>query len=331
MTSRNHSKKLCNADRILSLVDINERDQHGNTFLHLAAKSANLSEIEYLLDHGADPEVVNKDGETPLHVAIEQDAGTRIIKKLMTTRTMCMMDHRQRTPLMLAASLKDRLIVEKLLIRGVPADQESDLGTALHFACIRDKNISMIQRLIQAGANPIKKSRRYGYTPLMVAVCHRANHNADYLLHKYSQMSVQDDDDNYLTHLAARNGNSEMLRSLLERGLLATWRNKWGSTVLHEACKSGSSEPLQVLIDWDGGKLFQNVPKDNRGRTPLHYLAQSGTAEMIQLYLAANSYPPLHDQDDSGYSPLDVALKCGNDDAVKIFQQRKERTKRSSL
>lgn len=64
-------------------------------------------------------------------------------------------------------------------------------------------------------------------------------------------------------------GNAEEL-AVVERELLASWRNKWDSNVLQEICYFGRREPHQVLIEWHGARLFLNVPKDNKGRTPLY-------------------------------------------------------------
>ncbi len=54
-------------------ADINETDENVNTVLHLAAKMypADPDLITYYLFKGADPELKNLDGDTPLHVAIK--------------------------------------------------------------------------------------------------------------------------------------------------------------------------------------------------------------------------------------------------------------------
>lgn len=40
-------------------------DSEGNTILHLAAKNAYFSTVQYLLEYGADPLLKNKQGKTP--------------------------------------------------------------------------------------------------------------------------------------------------------------------------------------------------------------------------------------------------------------------------
>ena len=54
-------------DRLLAAgaqLVINQQDDEGNTPLHLAACIGHINGVKYLLSHGADPHVVNNDGET---------------------------------------------------------------------------------------------------------------------------------------------------------------------------------------------------------------------------------------------------------------------------
>lgn len=56
---------------LLSLVetDVNALDEYDNTSLHHAVSSGNLPMISLLLEHGADPHIVNRDGVSPFDIA----------------------------------------------------------------------------------------------------------------------------------------------------------------------------------------------------------------------------------------------------------------------
>ncbi len=56
---------------MLLLVDINAVDFHRKTALHLACKNASILHVRTLLKSGADPNLCDKFGDTPL-----EDAGT---------------------------------------------------------------------------------------------------------------------------------------------------------------------------------------------------------------------------------------------------------------
>jgi hypothetical protein len=64
---------LCDAERIKKLLeegaDPNIRDGDGNTPLHFTASKGCAEVARLLLRHGADPNAQDKTGETPLHVA----------------------------------------------------------------------------------------------------------------------------------------------------------------------------------------------------------------------------------------------------------------------
>ena len=46
--------------------------QEQQTPLHIAARMGNVDNVLLLLQHGADPEAVTKDGYTPLHIAAKE-------------------------------------------------------------------------------------------------------------------------------------------------------------------------------------------------------------------------------------------------------------------
>lgn len=50
-------------------VDVNERDYDGNTALHQAAARGDNEMIEYLVARGADPKLINRDGQTTVDMA----------------------------------------------------------------------------------------------------------------------------------------------------------------------------------------------------------------------------------------------------------------------
>lgn len=69
-------------------IDINHKDNYGNTSLHYAIKLSREKEIiKLLLDYGADVNIKNKHGETPLDIALEKgDKDIVNLLKVYTTK-----------------------------------------------------------------------------------------------------------------------------------------------------------------------------------------------------------------------------------------------------
>lgn len=61
---------------LLSLpdTDINARDEYDNTALHHAVSAGDESMVRLLLQHGADPELTNRDGASPVMLASDRPA-----------------------------------------------------------------------------------------------------------------------------------------------------------------------------------------------------------------------------------------------------------------
>lgn len=54
---------------------LNELDQQGQSLLHYAAEFRRVDVVRYLLEQGADPNIMNADGDTPISYA-QESAGT---------------------------------------------------------------------------------------------------------------------------------------------------------------------------------------------------------------------------------------------------------------
>ena len=104
-------------------VDVNYKDSEGNTLLTNACKKDDKDTVSFLVEHGADVNVKNKKGETPLMwFVIERPCSPDII---------------------------DILIKYGVKIN----EQDNDGYTALHYACLHECNTSIILRLIRNGAD----------------------------------------------------------------------------------------------------------------------------------------------------------------------------------
>ena len=177
-----------------------------------------------------------------------------------------------------AAQAGDSTAVGKLVARGARSDERVGCGagrTPLHHACVTGR-AEVVRQLLEASRN----SAARGEQRLTDA------------LHATDSMGRTP------LHYAARNGHTEIVLQLLlsdadsnmtkERELLGLKSilintSVTGATPLHEAAgRTSGSDVVQVLCD-AGAPL---TATDDRGRGALHWAAEIGNTEAVQILLA---------------------------------------------
>ncbi|CAB0030955.1 unnamed protein product [Trichogramma brassicae] len=129
-------------DYMEQTIQLDAQDNLGNSALHSAIHCGNVDMVEFLLLKGANPNVANNDGMTPLHIIRLKRAVRDHL--LMTFLRIC--DHMQQT---------------------LQLDAQDKLGnTPLHLAVL-DGCLVMIEPLLRRGANP-NLTNQEGTTPLHI-------------------------------------------------------------------------------------------------------------------------------------------------------------------
>ena len=222
-------------------AELEVRDEDGFTPLHQAAMNKNPAVSKALLAAGADLKVRDKWGNTPLHRA--------------------------------AARNENSAVVQVLLAAGAELEVRDEDGfTPLNRAAMNE-NSAVIQALIDAGAD-LKVRDKWGLTPL---------------------------------HRAARdNENSAVVQILLAAGAGAELevRDKWGLTPLHRAARDNENSAVVQVLLAAGAEL---EVRDKDGNTPLHW-----AAKYVHLYFP-DHVKHLGDDDPHAGGTIEALLDAGAD------------------
>ncbi|KAJ5346208.1 hypothetical protein N7452_004212 [Penicillium brevicompactum] len=274
-------------------------DKH--TPLLRAVRSNQESKVTLLLNHGADPHILERrTGMNLLHIAASKNASLGTMKMLIDNGIpLDSQDSQGRTPLQVAVSFSSTRAVSLLLHLGANPNLKNEVHywkgwTALFYAARKSKNFrvdnkTIIRTLFKHGAELDSKNHARE-TPLLQAVsC----------------------------------GAIKQAQALLECGASIMARNANGETVLHVAASSRSWCPNMVSwlvengadVNWVGGK---------QGETPIFYAirhsySQKGI-ECAQTLLLLGA--DIHFRNMHGLTPLSLAVRTGSLDFTKVLLER---------
>ena len=251
----------------------------------------NIQLIEWLLAYGADLNVINRYGRTPLHIAIKDlaiedrslDIGQLLLDNGADPNTV---DTDQKTALHYAIWYKRKrsFIISLLKARADPNVQDSAGRTALHYA-VKMGKAYLFEQLLQHGADPRVRDNQ-GQTILHYAA---EDTSLDLVLQmsKLPDVNVQDNDMRTALHLAANSHHVVMVTALLEKGADPNVQDRNGNTALHLA----NMDIIQLLLKVTG--IDVNIRNDENMTVLQQCLAESTFThlETVKLLLDKGADP----------------------------------------
>ncbi|EAY22300.1 hypothetical protein TVAG_377790 [Trichomonas vaginalis G3] len=139
-------------------ININEKDEFGQTTLHIAAQYNNKETVELLISHGININEKDKNGQTALHRAVYYNRKETAELLISYGININEKDNREETALHIAVSNNRKEITELLISHGININEKAKYGeTALHIAVYwYSKEITEL--LISHGANINEKN-----------------------------------------------------------------------------------------------------------------------------------------------------------------------------
>lgn len=204
------------------------------TPLHYAAESENPELVTRMIKAGADTEVRNRLGETPLHIAatqVKHNKSLGVLTALIQGGAYReARDNNNRTPLHRAAyyqccnvqNSKTPEVVTILIQAGADTEARDKSGqTPLHIAVGDIRNLGVVTALIKGGANTEAQNNE-GLTPLQTVIKYRSIRNRlevlTALIKGGADLEVRDKFERTPLQLAAFTGRLELITPLIKGG-----------------------------------------------------------------------------------------------------------------
>jgi ankyrin repeat protein len=307
-------------EMFLGKVDVHARDDRGRTPLHAAAEIGDADLTAFFISLGAEIDALDNEKRSPLGISAEKGdaavakvlcaagadihlppegnnpalAGIRqkgaFLEALLTPKSVESAGAGGRSILHLAAAAGDAGAIRIILDAGSAAAKKDGAGkTALDLALEQPdsrNHLETAELLILAGAvsqNPVY--------PYLAPAVRSSNYN------------IRGADGASSLHFAAREGYSNFISFLLEKGTNVNIKNASGATALHEAARSGRLGAMETLLR-RGAEV--NV-QDAKGNSALHIgIPPDVHQEAAALLLSFGINPNLRDV--HGESPLHIAV-----------------------
>lgn len=245
---------------IESGAKINSTDANGNNALHGAAEYGNIEGLVQLLKAGADPNVRNRLGISPLHRAADSDSSVRApqIKALIDAGAdVNSVDDHLRAPIHVAVNGPEFRFDEagptreaslRALVAGdATIDLRDENGATAFLLAARFGTPEMLRILIDAGADRTARGQQ-GRTALHYAASASRSGALEFVLELGGAVSAVDDQGATPLHLAAANESPENARMLLYAGASVLAVDKFGATPLHYAARYSGPDTVLLLL-----------------------------------------------------------------------------------
>lgn len=261
-------------------ADVNARQGDGATALHWAAHLDDVKTAQLLLRAGARAGAADDSGATPLYLACTNRSAPMVEALLAAGADPNATLLNGESALMTCSRTGDVKAVEALLAHGADVNRKEPFHdqTALMWAAAQ-KHADVVARLVKAGADVHSRSRSYRQT-VTSEVTQRAGREAlNYAVTRGGSTPLL---------FAARSGDSESARLLVEAGANVNEELPNGMTALVEAAHSGHQAVAMVLLDKGADPNAREV-----GYTALHAAVLRGSLDLVQALLAHGADPNL--------------------------------------
>jgi ankyrin repeat protein len=316
----------------------------GATPLHEAALRGDIPVIEALLRYGANPNIQDAAGNTPMHLAIPQEVHSEALSLLLAVgRDPNIRNGDGNTPLHQVVSLgRAPAVIQVLLHSGADVALHNNLGQTPLYVAVERRRLPLMKPLLEEGTKiaNIFDATNEGLTPFE-KLLHDNPILIGYLLTPATIIQTDTNGNTALIVAVRDRASVETVREILDRGAAVNVRNKEGDMALHFAVRQNQRDVGELLVASEADIFAQNskgesavrlifpvsggarewmlIPDvlgkaDSLGDTVLHFAAQWKLDNMIRLIVSKGA--DLEKRNTNGETPLFIAVKINSPTTV---------------
>lgn len=271
-------------------ADINKKAGDKKTIFHLGLLNPSI-EVNKFIFNKLDKTNLSYDefGYTPIHIAYRENPNIEIIKKIRNKYVVGNLSDGT-SLLHLAVKNENIEILKYVLVHHIYEDinqVDNDGLTCLHIAALSTNNTEILDLLLRAGADPYLKTKD-DVTLLMYAVNVEKLSIVKYIIKKKLFKSIDEVDSagfSALHYCILYNKGIEIIQLLCENGSDFSLLTKTKESLLHLAVDNENIEIIEYLLRM---RYYSDINAfDESGFTPLHLaLMNNSNVEVIKLLIA---------------------------------------------
>ncbi|KAI9854237.1 MAG: hypothetical protein M1813_001322 [Trichoglossum hirsutum] len=265
-----------------------------------AAREGDSSTLQSLLEQRVPPEVTDGEWMTPLHWAARR-GGIEVARILVEHgANVSIKDKELYSPLQWACAVGNYEVAEFLLDNGAEFESGDavEINPLIQAACgsPREEFVDIVALLLDRGAN-IHAKDRSGMTALFHATMKGKLETAEYLVEAGADLYHRDHNGWTLLHLAVSKGHAEVLQYFLERGMDANVLSWHGTRAppLHFAAETGDQDMLEILLA-SGADRDLEASDGKTAAEWAHKMGHSGAARLLEGRGGSGQFPPFSSQ-----------------------------------
>ena len=286
---------------------INDMDSFQNSSLHKAVAVGSIPILQTLVKQGADINVQNQNGTTPLISAAKNQQGGALSILLSNGAAVELTDHGGYTAMCYAAWRG--LLINTLLEHKANVNVKSSFGFTPLLLATEEGHCNVVLELLEHGAD-INGYNRYRNTALHYAVNSGNTEMVAILLDNGINIKMVNNEGKTAFRLI---NQQNVLLTMLDKGVLPDNPGQFG--LLHSAAENGFLHEICAMLE---NEVDVDV-KDDYGYTPLMLAANKGRVDVVELFYRNRA--DINVRSNRGWTAVMMATKNNDRKMISLLLQ----------